>query len=160
MELATTQIFDAAVTAAKQSQCERALCGSVIVKYGKIIGKGFNGPAGNEAKRCHDNYRIPENNKHDITCCVHAEIRAIHDAITNSPGDLNGASLYFIRLNSLREPTGAGTPYCTICSREALDAGLAEFGLWRDDHFQMYNTQVYNDLSYQFFKDENLWNLK
>lgn len=160
MELTQAEILAEAIAAAKQSQCKRALCGSVITSNGKIIGRGFNSPAGNETKRCHDNYVIPENNKHDITCCVHAEVRAIHDALQNFPHELNGAKLYFIRLNDKHEPTSAGTPYCTICSREALDAGLAEFGLWRDDHFQMYNTQEYNNLSYQYFKDKDLWNLK
>lgn len=160
MEQGQAKILAEAIKVASRSLCKKAFCGSIIIANGKVIGRGFNSPAGNEQERCNDNYLIPEQNKHDITCCVHAEIRVIHDAMTNSASELVGAKLYFIRLNNQFEPTTAGTPYCTICSREALDSGIAEFGLWRDDHFHMYNTQEYNNLTYQYFKDKNLWKLK
>lgn len=160
MELNPSEILSEAISIARQSKCQRALCGSIIIKDNKIIGRGFNSPAGGESNRCDDKYTIPEGNKHDITCCSHAEVRAIHNALMNSPTQLEGSKLYFIRLNDKLEPTSAGTPYCTICSKEALDSGVAEFGLWRENYFHMYNTQEYNNLSYQYFKDKSLWNLK
>ncbi len=154
------EILQLAIELANKSLCKRAKCGSVIIQNEKIIGSGFNSPAGDEPNRCNDTYQIPEHNKHDLTCCVHAEVRAIHDALSKNPNLLAGSKLYFIRLSEANQPTEAGVPYCTICSREALDSGIAEFGLWQNNQFTMYNTQDYNDKSYQYYKDRNLWNLK
>jgi deoxycytidylate deaminase len=151
--------FTAATEAAKQSSCQRAQCGAVIVKDSAIIGTGYNSPAGNEPNRCFDTYTLPDNNKHDVTCCVHAEVRAIHDALQKYPSKLNGATLYFMRIKN-DEQTFAGVPYCTICSKEALDSNLAAFVLWHQEGIAAYNTQEYNNISYQFYKDEMLWNLK
>ncbi len=154
------EILQAVVEVAKNSLCQKARCGCVITSNGEIIGSGFNSPAGNEPARCLDEYSIPENNKHDITCCVHAEIRAIHNALSKHPTQLKNAKLYFVRLDDSDKPTSAGVPYCTLCSREALDSGISEFGLWREDHFEIFDTQEYNNLSYKFFKDKALWKLK
>ncbi len=155
-----SQILQAVINVAKQSRCHKAHCGSIIINNGVIIGEGYNSPAGNEANRCNDSYTLPEQNKHDVTCCVHAEVRAIHDAMTRHGQELTGSQLYFMRVDDQGQPTSAGTPYCTICSKEALDAKIVQFGLWRNGQFEMYNTQEYNDLSYQFYKDSSLWPLK
>lgn len=155
-----SQILQAVVNIAKQSQCHKAHCGSIIINNGVIIGEGYNSPAGSEPNRCNDDYTLPEQNKHDVTCCVHAEVRAIHDAMNKHAQELAGSQLYFMRVDDQGQPTSAGTPYCTICSKEALDAKIAQFGLWRNGQFQMYNTQEYNDLSYQYYKDSSLWALK
>lgn len=154
------EILQETISIAMHSSCQKAQCGSIIISEGQIIGSGFNSPAGKEVARCNDNYLIPENNKHDITCCVHAEIRAIHNALSSNPEKIKGEKLYFIRLDDSGKPTTAGAPYCTMCSRAALDSGIAEFGLWKQDHFEMYDAQEYNNLSYQFFKDKALWKLK
>ncbi len=146
---------------ASNSKCLKAKCGSVIVDAeGNIIGQGYNGPAGNETNRCNDKYIFPENNKYDVTCCVHAEVRAIHDAMIHHPNKIKGATLYFMRVDSNNMLTKAGVPYCTLCSKEALDSGLEYFGLWHEDGIKLYNTKEYNNISYQFFKDQNLWKLK
>jgi hypothetical protein len=42
----------------------------------------------------------------------------------------------------------AGAPYCTICSKMALDVGLRWFGLWHETGIRMYDTREYNDLSF------------
>ncbi len=152
--------FNEAAQNAKQSPCLKAKCGAVIVANGEIIGRGFNSPAGNEPNRCLTEYVIPKNNKHDITCCVHAEVRAIHDALSNHPDKIKSSTLYFMRVNKDDQNTFAGVPFCTICSKEALDAGIKSFGLWHESGIRMYDTQEYNELSYQFFKDANLWPLK
>lgn len=153
------QYFNEAAESAKLSTCLKAKCGAIIVKDGEIIGRGFNSPAGNEPNRCLTEYVIPENNKYDITCCVHAEVRAIHDAMTNQPEKLQGSSLYFMRVKG-DDNTFAGIPYCTLCSKEVLDSGIAKFGLWHEAGIKMYDTQEYNNQSYQFFKDKTLWDLK
>ncbi len=154
------EYFNEAAKSAKQSKCQKAKCGAVLVSNGEIIGRGFNSPAGGEPNRCNDEYTIPENNKKDITCCPHAEVRAIHDALKNHPEKVKGSTLYFMRVDANDDNTFAGVPYCTTCSKEALDSGVAHFGLWHQEGIKLYDTQEYNNLSYQFFKDKNLWNLK
>lgn len=44
----------------------------------------------------------------------------------------------------------AGKPYCTICSKLALDVGIKEFALWHEEGITIYNTEEYNTLSYQY----------
>jgi hypothetical protein len=58
--------------------------------------------------------------------------------------------LYFIRLDAVGVPELAGQPYCTYCSKLALDVGIAEFVLWRPEGVTVYDTIEYNDLSYQW----------
>lgn len=146
------RFIDEAERLAKDSTCGRKRSGCVIVKGGKIIGKGFNSPPGNmdSQKRC----SCIKNSYHqkitDKTCCVHAEQRAIMDALKNNSSSILGSRLYFIRLdeNSMRVPSG--NPYCTICSKMALDSGIAEFVLWHDTGITVYDTDEYNDLSFRF----------
>ncbi|MDQ3018398.1 MAG: hypothetical protein M3Q64_00825 [bacterium] len=150
----------AASNIALSSTCLKAFCGAVLVSGDEIIGRGFNSPAGGEPNRCSHEYVIPENNKNDITCCSHAEVRAIHDALAHHPDKVVGSTLYFMRLDKNKQQTKAGVPYCTLCSKEALDSGVKEFVLWHESGITVYDTQEYNNVSYQYFKDPSLWPLK
>jgi len=146
-----------AAEVAKHATCERAKCGSIIVKENEIIGEGFNSPPNNleSQRRC----SLKKSSFHikvtDKTCCVHAEQRAIMDALAKNPDKLLGSRLYFIRLDDEENPSRAGEPYCTICSKMALDVGIAEFVLWNDKGVCIYNTEEYNDLSFQFGLNQN-----
>lgn len=139
---------------ALESTCERSRCGSVIVKGGEIIGKGYNSPPNNDEsqRRC----SVPKSEYHervtDKTCCVHAEQRAIMDALLRNPDKLAGSRLYFIRCDKDEEESFAGAPYCTICSKMALDAGIAEIVLWRKEGLFVYGAREYNDYSF-WYKD-------
>ena len=86
---------------AKESTCERAQCGSVIVKDGEIIGRGFNSPLGGKEsqRRCLCNKELLNKKITDKTSCVHAEQRAIMDALKKNPEKIIGSRLYFIRLD-------------------------------------------------------------
>jgi hypothetical protein len=86
----------------------------------------------------------------DKTCCVHAEQRAIMDALSSHPDKIKGSRLYFVRLDSEGNISPAGDPYCTHCSKLALDAGIAEFTLCRADGLAVYDTEEYNLVSYQY----------
>ena len=141
-----------AAEVANNATCERSKCGSVIVQSEKIIGSGFNSPPQNKEKqrRCSckkNSYHIKVTDK---TCCVHAEQRAIMDALRKNPNKLSGSRLYFIRLDDNGALSRAGEPYCTICSKMALDVGIAEFVLWHDKGVCVYDTEKYNKLSFQF----------
>ena len=147
--------IDKAVEIAKKSLCLRSKCGAVIVKEGKIIGEGYNAPPLDNPvfRTCLDEYQLPQKFKYDRTCCVHAEQRAIMDALRKNPEKLKGSRLYFIRLDKKNNKKMAGKPYCTVCSRMALDVGISEFVLWHKEGICVYTTAGYNKLSYQYTEE-------
>jgi len=135
---------------ALNSCCLRSKCGSIIVNHGRIIGIGWNSPPGNRRiKKCFKE-DLPKDFISDKTCCIHAEDRAIRDALAKNPQELKGSRLYFIRLDKNNKITKAGSPYCTWCSKTALDAGIKEFVLWHEKGIAVYNTEEYNKLSFKF----------
>lgn len=145
--------FAAAQQVATSATCHRAACGSVIVAKGKIIGEGFNAPPGGlESQReCESNLTLSKKLKSDRTCCVHAEWNAILDALSRNASLVPGSTLYFMRVDESGRMTEAGEPYCTVCSRLALQAGVETFGLWNDGP-DMILTPEYNSRSYNFHK--------
>lgn len=146
------EILDRCTEQAIKSTCGRSKCGSVIISDdGEIIGQGYNSPAGNETHRCGTDKSIYNSKVTDKTCCVHAEQRAMLDAIKNNNERIIGSTLYFIRLDESGEATPSGRPYCTICSKMALDMGIKSFALFHDLEIPTrYNTQDYNNISYEY----------
>jgi deoxycytidylate deaminase len=140
------------VEVARNATCERSRCGSIIVKENQIIGSGFNSPPQEDEtqRRCSYSKKSYHPKITDKTCCIHAEQRAIMDALRNNPDEIVGSRLYFIRLDKENKPQRAGKPYCTICSKMALDAGIIEFVLWHEEGICVYETREYNDLSFRF----------
>ncbi|MEK6821523.1 MAG: hypothetical protein AABY11_03950 [archaeon] len=136
------------------AQCARSLClssqsGCVIVNNGLTIGVGFNAPPQNECiEKCLKDERSLDF-RSDKTCCLHAEQRAILDAVALNPKLLHGSSLYYIRKKH-GEMVFAGKPYCTICSKLALDVGIKEFVLWHENGITAYDTREYNELSFAY----------
>jgi deoxycytidylate deaminase len=146
------QYMEYTANLAKSATCKRSKCGSIIVANNQIIEKGINSPVHNQEnqRRCtydKDSYHPKVTDK---TCCIHAEQRAIMDALAHNPELLIGSRLYFIRLDEEDNPTRAGNPYCTICSKMSLDVGIQEFILWHEDGICVYDTDEYNLLSYEF----------
>lgn len=153
--VAAEKFLNDAANVARQSTCQNAHCGAVIVKNGKIIGQGFNSPPQNdESQRTCNTPAFPSDKpRFDQTCCIHAEWRAIFDAFKHHPDTITGARLYFTWVDSEGNPKKAGKPYCTVCSRLALESGLAEFVLWHDKGIGVYDTKEYNLLSYRYFSE-------
>lgn len=136
---------------AMQALCSRAKCGAVIVKDGEIIGQGYNAPPlDKEENRMCNNEFGPGKPKYDRTCCMHAEWRAVMDALKRNPDKLSGSKIYFSRVDENGEIKKSGKPYCTVCSRMALDAGITYFLLWHEDGICQYPADEYNRLSYQY----------
>ena len=137
---------------AKKATCERSKCGAVIVQLDEVIGSGFNSPPQDieSQRRCSYSKDSYHKKVTDKTCCVHAEQRAIMNALRKNPDKLSGSRLYFICLADNGKPSRAGKPYCTICSKMALDVGIDEFVLWHKKGVCVYNTDEYNTLSFQF----------
>ncbi|MBR9683799.1 hypothetical protein GOV03_04645 [Candidatus Woesearchaeota archaeon] len=142
-----------AAEVALRATCLRSKCGAVIIKDDEILGKGFNSPPGNDEaqRRCHLSKDSHHKKVTDKTCCVHAEQRAVMDALDKHNSEkIKGSRLYFIRLDKEGKLTRAGKPYCTICSKSILDVGIEEFVLWHDEGIAVYKTDEYNNLSYMF----------
>ena len=137
---------------AQKATCERSKCGCVIVKDREIIGKGFNSPPQNleSQRRCHCDKEQYHRKVTDKTCCIHAEQRAILDALKFASDKLIGSELYFIRLDQEEKLAKSGNPYCTICSKMALEVGIKTFHLWHSEGIVAYDTEEYNILSYQY----------
>lgn len=149
------QYFEAAINEAKKASCLRAKCGSVVVKSGSIIGKGFNSPPKNleSQRRCKRKSGLKKGFKSDRTCCIHAEARAIADAIKNNPKELVDSQLYFVRIDDSGTMKKSGDPYCTYCSKLSLDSGIKEFVLWQEKGICIYDTEEYNNISYEYGDD-------
>ncbi|MBS3127080.1 hypothetical protein J4228_02860 [Candidatus Woesearchaeota archaeon] len=145
------QFMDKAAEVALHSTCFRSRCGTVIVKDNTIIGEGFNSPPQNECLESCLKDTLPASFKSDKTCCVHAEQRAIMDALRRNSAKIERSQLYFIRLDEQGEKQYAGDPYCTICSKMALDVRIGEFVLWHEQGICVYDTKEYNARSFRFF---------
>jgi deoxycytidylate deaminase len=137
---------------ASNSTCDRSHCGSLIVANNEVIGEGVNSPPRNLETQRRCSYEKDSYNKKvtDKTCCVHAEQRAIFDALARNPHKISGSRLYFVRTDEAGKPKRSGKPYCTMCSKTALDVGIAEFVLWHKEGVCVYSTQEYNDLSFKY----------
>ena len=147
--------FEKAAEQARLATCHRAKCGAVIVApNGEIIGAGFNAPPKNDERQrtCDAEWDLSIKPKYDKTCCIHAEWNAILDALKHHGAKIDGGGLYFMRVNAGGEWTAAGRPYCTMCSRLALAAGLKTFVLWTDGGAKIYDAGEYNLASYEFYK--------
>ena len=140
----------AAAAAAAGSLCLRAHCGAVVVVEREIIGAGHNSPPGDCPIAACRKDSLPPSFRSDRTCCVHAEGRAIADALARAPRRLRGSTMYFARLGPDGDVEPAGEPYCTICSKAVLDSGIAEFVLWHGDEagFVAYDAADYNERSF------------
>lgn len=145
--------FEMAAKVAQQAKCHRAKCGTVIVKDGKVIGSGYNGPALDDESRrtCNAEWDISIKPKYDKTCCIHAEWRAILDACKRAGTDVEDSTLYFVRMDEHGSFTDAGEPFCTVCSRLTMEAGIAEFALWNNNGADVYPAAEYDAQSYAFY---------
>lgn len=148
--------FHIAANEAEKSKCLRAKGGSVIVQDDSIIGIGYNSPPGEvQLENCLKD-SLPPDFKSDKTCCIHAEQKAILDALFRFPKQIRGSRIYFVRVGDVLGTDGhpeiikTGKPYCTICSKLALEVGIAEFALWHDKGIAIYDTEEYNRLSFAF----------
>lgn len=143
--------FNEAANVALNALCLRDKCGAVVVLNNAIIGSGYNAPPLDDidSRKCDLDLLKSSKPKSDRTCCVHAEWRAIMNALKTGKG-LTGSTLYFTRVDPSGNILKSGEPYCTVCSRLALDAGVSSWALWHDTGIKLYDAKTYNELSYQF----------
>lgn len=144
--------LDAAADHAREATCLRSSCGAVVVTAdGAAVGSGSNSlPGGCAPTVCgKEAGLLGPGFKSDRTCCVHAEVRAITSAL-KAGAALAGGTVYFTRVDEAGHRVASGQPYCTICSKLALEVGLGFFVLAHDFGVVAYPTDVYNDLSFTY----------
>ncbi len=136
---------------ARKALCLRAKCGSIIVKESEIIGRGYNAPPldNDENSMCQKEIGTGKPG-YDRTCCVHAEWRAIMNALKNDSEKTKESKLYFTRVDDKGEILKSGKPFCTVCSRMALDSGISHFVLWHEAGIYEYPVAEYNKISYLY----------
>lgn len=154
-EVEAVMWMNEAACVARNALCLKSRCGTVIVKDGEIIGEGYNAPPldKEENRMCREEF-VPGKPKYDKTCCMHAEWRAILDALKRNPEKLQGSKLYFVRVDEENNVKKSGEPYCTVCSRIALDVGIDKFLLWHEEGIREYPTHEYNKLSYAYVHEK------
>ena len=149
--------FEEAERVAQGALCARAKCGAILVSAeGEIIGEGYNAPPKDDLAnaKCDEQFDRTKKPKYDLTCCMHAEWRAMQGALRVYPSKVVGSALYYVRLGDDGKLRPSGDPFCTECSRFALDLSIATFGLWHKDGIVLYDTKDYNDRSYAYHKNE------
>ena len=154
-ELALYEIFFiAAQEEAKKSTCLIRKCGAVLVKDGIIIGRGFNSPPGNleSQRRCGIDRNSLDDKVTDHTCCVHAERRAISKAQKRGH-KTNESTMYFTSVDASGKRLLSGDPYCTDCSKMALDEGIFEWILEHERGTIIYGSEEYNDISFRYGRE-------
>jgi deoxycytidylate deaminase len=147
--------FESARAVAEDATCLRARCGSVIVKDGSVIGQGYNSPAleDESQRQCNALMDTSIKPKYDKTCCIHAEWRAVLDACKTNASKIEGSTLYFMRIDSNNNFTDAGDPFCTVCSRLTMEAGIEEFALYNNNGADIYALDEYNQKSYSAYTE-------
>lgn len=82
-EMQAKECIKKAAEIALKATCLRAKCGTIIVKNNEIIGTGINSPPGEKEsqRRCIADKKELHPKITDKTCCIHAEQRAIMDAL-------------------------------------------------------------------------------
>lgn len=151
-EVESARWMEEARQEALKSTCERARCGTVIVSHGTVIGRGYNSPPQEleSQRRCLADKGTYNQKVTDKTCCIHAEQRAMDDSLRRNPLGVTGSTLYFTRVDAKGRDLRSGDPYCTLCSKRALDLGIEKFVLWRPEGICVYGTEEYNDLSFAY----------
>lgn len=149
-----TSFMDMAQSAAHDATCTRAKCGVIIMSPdGWLIGSGHNSPPGNDEdeRRCGIKKSEYDIKVTDKTCCIHAEQRAIMNAlIAGNVGRLRGSTMYFVRLDDGDTVSDEREPYCTICSKMMVDVGIGSFIRYFKGEIVSYDVKEYNRISFGY----------
>ena len=100
-------------------------------------------------RTCANEYDIPAGFRHDRTCCVHAEQRAILNA-AKAVREVEGSRIYFVAVGARGNKLLANEMKCTVCSRAVLDAGIAEFAFYTAEGVRVYHPAEVDRLSYEY----------
>ncbi|MEK6960596.1 MAG: deaminase [Nanoarchaeota archaeon] len=137
-----------AVEEARYASCDKDQRGVIIVKGGKVIGKGANGPP--QGFACVRSYCGDICSTH----AVHAEMRAIAHAVKHGFGlDLQGSTMYHARTIEGRL-VESRKPRCAQCSKHLIEFGVEEFILKHPEGYFSYCSKELHRLSLDYVKSE------
>lgn len=152
-ELEETKAYlEEAAKEARKSKCVKSQRGAILVKNGKIIGRGHNQITLPDLCNPCIREKIRDNSRAELCAAIHAEQKAIIDAAQNGESILS-ATLYHIKLKN-GTPVPSGAPSCTVCSRIICAARL-KFVLWHKDGYVIYEPDEFNKLSFEYFLKNN-----
>jgi dCMP deaminase len=144
----TKEYLKEAVKEARKSRCVKSQRGAVLVKNGRIIGRGHNKTTLPDLCNPCIREKISDNSRVELCAAIHAEQMAIIDAALNGKS-IRGATLYHIKLKK-GKPVPSGEPSCTVCSRLICAAGI-KFVLWHENGYVIYEPREINELSFKYF---------
>lgn len=144
--------MELAAEEAKKSTCKKSQRGAIIVKNNNILGRGHNKVM--LERLCNPCIResIKDNSRVELCSAIHAEQMAIIGAV-NAGKSLSGSRMYHIKVKN-GELRKSGNPSCTICSREIYESGIAEFVLWHESGYAIYDSKEFNELSFKYFLEK------
>lgn len=150
MELARAREWlEAAAVAARASCCLRKKCGAVLVGAdGEVFGLAENRLPEGAVVHCNP-YAWGEGFKSDRSCCVHAEQRVLMCALAEGR-EVRGSTLVYASLGEDGVRRVSGKPYCTICSKMALECGVGHWVLEHADGVTRYGAAEYNRVSFGY----------
>jgi len=136
---------------AKKSKCKKSQRGVVIVKNGKIIGRGHNKVT--IEMYCDPCIRenIKDNSRVELCSAIHAEQMAIIDALKQGK-NLEGSRMFHIKVKNKKIGFSEDVS-CTVCSRIVLESGISEFVLLHRKGFALYGAEEFNKKSFEHFLD-------
>lgn len=141
--------LEAAADIARSSPCKKRKCGSVLVSAdGSVFSGAVNQPPPGAAVHCTP-YCLPAGFKSDKACCVHAEQRSILDAMKQGKS-VAGSIMVFSSVDEAGNRLMSGQPYCTICSKMALESGVQAWILEHADGIKRYDAVEYNRISFEY----------
>ncbi|NQU78922.1 hypothetical protein HQ545_04090 [Candidatus Woesearchaeota archaeon] len=142
-----------AAEVAQNAVCLKSQRGCVLVKDGEVIGEGYNAPA--DSHKCVSCLRQQKKGVEfgifntEPCYSVHAEQRAIINALRKGHSDLEGSVMYHVKLKN-GGIHRAGTPSCTICSKLVLESGISWFVNFEEKGAVKYSAKEFNDLSMEY----------
>lgn len=138
--------------AALGALCLRSRCGAALVRGGEILARGHNGPPRDDLslRVCDTIQPSIGKPKSDRTCCLHAEWRALLEALSTRPDAVEGSTMVFCRVDAQGGLLASGNPYCTVCSRLTLDRGVRSWVLWHEGGPVEYDAREYHVLSERY----------
>ncbi len=131
--------------------CPVRRIGAVLVKDGKVIGEGYNGPLQHSCETCLLDM-LEKGVKTELCFAMHAEERALVDTLEKGH-DPKGATLYstYAKGDKLYSTEDS---FCAHCSRILMESGISEVVLPQENKFISYPIQEFYDLSFDKFVKE------
>lgn len=76
------------------------------------------------------------------------------DALKHHPEKLAGSTLFYVRVDENGDKKFArGFPFCTLCSKMTVDAGISEFVWYQADGLRFFGSEEYNALSFSYSEE-------